>query len=103
MPPGLAGGVCVGRHAKSWRKPRRWRTSHARGAAERITCPLLVVVGAGDRLVPPSDGESLVKTASGPTEFVVYPEGDHVCFNISYKYRPLTGDWMAERLGAAQA
>jgi len=33
---------------------------------------------------------------------VVYPEGDHVCFNISYKYRPLTADWMAESLGALQ-
>ena len=70
------------------------------GAAERITCPLLVVVGADDKLVPPSEGEWLAKTASGPTKLVVYPEGTHVCFNISYKYRPLTGDWMAERLAA---
>ena len=73
------------------------------GAAERITCPLLVVVGADDKLVPPSEGERLAKTASGPTELVVYPEGNHVCFNISYKFRPLTADWMAERLGARQA
>jgi dienelactone hydrolase len=68
------------------------------GAAERITCPLLVVVGAEDKLVPPSEGERLAKTAAGPTELVVYPEGNHVCFNISYKYRPATADWMAERL-----
>jgi dienelactone hydrolase len=73
------------------------------GAAERITCPLLVVVGADDKLVPPSEGERLAKTASGPTELVVYPEGNHVCFNITYKFRPLTADWMAERLGARQA
>jgi dienelactone hydrolase len=72
-------------------------------AAERITCPLLVVVRAEDKLVPPSEGERLAKTASGPTELVVYPEGNHVCFNISYKYRPLTADWMAEHLGAWQA
>jgi dienelactone hydrolase len=73
------------------------------GAAERITCPLLVVVGGEDKLVPSSEGERLATTASGPTELVVYPEGDHVCFNISYKYRPLTADWMAECLGAGQA
>jgi 2,6-dihydroxypseudooxynicotine hydrolase len=72
-------------------------------AAERIICPLLVVVGGDDKLVPPSEGERLAKTASGPTELVVYPEGDHVCFNISYKYRPLTADWMAERMAAGQA
>jgi fermentation-respiration switch protein FrsA (DUF1100 family) len=64
---------------------------------------LLVVVGADDKLVPPSEGERLAKTASGPTELVVYSEGNHVCFNISYKFRPLTADWMAERLGAQQA
>jgi hypothetical protein len=29
---------------------------------------------------------------------VLYPEGNHVCFNISYKFRPLTADWMAEAL-----
>jgi hypothetical protein len=30
----------------------------------------------------------------------VFEEGNHVCFNISYKFRPLTADWTAERLGA---
>jgi pimeloyl-ACP methyl ester carboxylesterase len=67
--------------------------------AKRITCPLLVVFGAGDALIPSSDGERLAKEASGPSEFVLYEEGNHVCFNISYKFRPLTGDWMAKQLG----
>jgi dipeptidyl aminopeptidase/acylaminoacyl peptidase len=70
------------------------------GAASRIKCPLLVIFGAGDKLIPPSEGERLVRAASGPSELVVYEEGNHVCFNISYKFRPLTGDWMAERLRA---
>jgi hypothetical protein len=48
----------------------------------------------------PSEGERLARAASGPTEFVVYDEGNHVCFNIPYKFRPLTADWMAETLGA---
>jgi dipeptidyl aminopeptidase/acylaminoacyl peptidase len=67
-------------------------------AAHRITCPLLVVFGAGDRLIAPEEGERLAREASGPAELVVYPEGNHVCFNISYKFRPLTADWIAERL-----
>jgi hypothetical protein len=29
---------------------------------------------------------------------VVFPEGNHVCFNIPYKFRPLTADFMAEVL-----
>ena len=68
------------------------------GAAENIKCPLLVVFGAGDRLIPVGEGERLAKAAAGPSELVVYEEGNHVCFNISYKFRPLTGDWMAEQL-----
>mgnify|MGYP001590345430 CR=1 FL=1 len=68
------------------------------GKAERIRCPLLVVFGGGDRLIPPSEGERLAREASGPTEFVLYEEGNHVCFNISYRFRPLTADWMAEKL-----
>ena len=45
--------------------------------------------------------EMLAREASGPSELVVYPEGNHVCFNISYKFRPLSGDWMAKTLGGA--
>lgn len=70
------------------------------GAAEKIKCPLLGVFGAGDRLIPPPEGERLVKAAAGASELVVYQEGNHVCFSISYKFRPLMGDWMAERLRA---
>jgi 2,6-dihydroxypseudooxynicotine hydrolase len=71
------------------------------GRSHNIKCPLLVVFGAGDRLIAPAEGERLSKTASGPAELVVYPEGNHVCFNISYKFRPLTGDWMARTLRMA--
>src|SRR5262249_10865390 len=70
------------------------------GVAEKIKCPLLVVFGAGDKLIPAAEGERLARGASGPTELVVFEEGNHVCFNISYKFRPLTADWTAERLAA---
>lgn len=68
------------------------------GVAHRITCPLLVVYGAGDKMIPIAEGERLARAAVGPTDFVVFEEGNHVCFNISYKFRPLTADWTAERL-----
>lgn len=73
------------------------------GRAEQIRCPLLVVFGAGDRIIPASEGEKLAKAAGGDVDFVVYPEGNHVCFNIPYKFRPLTADWMAERLTSSVA
>jgi len=28
----------------------------------------------------------------------MYPEGNHVCNNITYKYRPAMADWMRDRL-----
>ena len=68
------------------------------GKAQHIRCPLLIVFGGGDRIIPPAEGERLAKAASGPTELVVYEDGNHVCFNISYRFRPLTADWMAEHL-----
>jgi dienelactone hydrolase len=72
------------------------------GVAQRIKCPLLVVYGAGDKLIPVSEGERLAKATSGPTDFVVFPEGNHVCFNISYKFRPLTADWTFEHLNTSR-
>jgi 2,6-dihydroxypseudooxynicotine hydrolase len=71
------------------------------GRAHEIRCPTLVIFGAGDRLISPAEGRRLADAVSGPCDYVVYEEGNHVCFNISYKFRPLTADWMREKLTAA--
>ena len=40
------------------------------GLASKITCPMLVVFGGGDKLIPPSEGERLVKDPPGrPNSF----------------------------------
>ncbi len=89
-------------HAKSFDEAMKTaREMTLEGKAQSIVCPLLIVFGAGDRLVPPSEGERLKRAAKGPTDLVVYEEGNHVCFNIPYRFRPLTADWMAEKLAAA--
>ena len=58
------------------------------GVAQNIRCPMPVVFGAGDKLIPSSEGERLARASSGPTEFVVFEQRNHV----SYKFRPLTAD-----------
>ncbi len=68
--------------------------------AQKIACPLLIVFGAGDRIIPVSEGDLLAKAVKGKVDLVIYEEGNHVCFNIPYRFRPLTADWMAEKLGA---
>lgn len=67
------------------------------GVLERIHQPLLVIFGKRDRLFPPDHAER-VATGAPNARLVMYEEGNHVCNNIPYKYRPLAGDWMAERL-----
>ncbi len=66
--------------------------------AERITCPLLVIMGRQDRVIPPADAERLASEASGPVELWMFDDGNHVCNNIPYKYRPQQVDWMRQQL-----
>ena len=70
------------------------------GVLPKVTQPFLVIFGKQDRLVPYEHAERVVAEAPN-AELVMYPEGNHVCNNIPYKYRPLAGDWMAEQLGTA--
>lgn len=67
------------------------------GVLPKVTQPLLVIFGKQDRLIPYEQAERVAAEAPN-AELVMYPEGNHVCNNIPYKYRPLAGDWMAERL-----
>jgi dienelactone hydrolase len=53
------------------------------GVAPQIRCPLLVVFGAGDKLINVTEGERLVRAASGPSELVVFEEGGTMCASTS--------------------
>jgi 2,6-dihydroxypseudooxynicotine hydrolase len=67
------------------------------GVAEIVRQPCLVVTGARDRVI---SWEQTKRIADGvpDAEFVLYPDGTHVCNNIPFKYRPLVSDWMRDRL-----
>jgi 2,6-dihydroxypseudooxynicotine hydrolase len=67
------------------------------GILPRLAQPLLVVFGKLDRLIPWQQAERVA--AEAPLgELVMYPDGNHVCNNIPYKYRPLVADWIGEQL-----
>lgn len=68
----------------------------------RLRQPLLVVFGQQDALFRWEDAQRVAQEAPRG-ELVLYPEGNHVCNNIPYKYRPLVADWMADHLGALEA
>jgi 2,6-dihydroxypseudooxynicotine hydrolase len=69
------------------------------GVARQIECPLYLVAGKQDRLVPWQDAERVAQETSGPVELVVIEDGNHVANNRVYKYRTQSADWMARQLG----
>src|SRR5919204_4811127 len=66
-------------------------------AAASIHQPFLAITGRQDRLIPWEQTRRQADEAPRG-EFVLYDEGNHVCNNIPYKYRPLTADWLKEKL-----
>lgn len=66
------------------------------GVVDRIACPVLVLEGGrdGHRNRP----GSLSALGAGRFERLYYPEGGHVCNNVSPLYRPRVADWVASRL-----
>ena len=67
------------------------------GVAEQIDQPLLIIAGKLDRLVAWDESKRIADAAPNST-WVLFEEGNHVCNNIPYKYRPLAADWLKEQL-----
>ncbi|MBJ3775456.1 alpha/beta hydrolase family protein [Acuticoccus mangrovi] len=59
--------------------------------------PVLVVHGARDRIFPPAEAEAQIDWAGGG-RLEVLAEGNHVCNNIPWLYRPMVADWVMDRL-----
>jgi dipeptidyl aminopeptidase/acylaminoacyl peptidase len=70
------------------------------GIVGQIQCPLLVIQGRRDRLVPAAQGERIAADAGDKAELWMFEDGNHVCNNIIYKHRPQQADWMREKLYA---
>jgi dienelactone hydrolase len=70
------------------------------GRADRISCPLLAVMGRLDRLIPWLHAQRLVDEAGGPAELLLLEKGNHGCANLAPFHRYATADWAAHHLGA---
>ena len=69
------------------------------GIARQIECPLFLVTGKLDRLIPWQDTQKIADEASGPVEIMIVEDGNHIANNRPYRYRNRSADWMAEQLG----
>lgn len=68
------------------------------GLMQKVRCPLLVIMGRQDRVVPPEEAEHIAASAGGKTELWMFEDGNHVCNNIPYRHRPQAADWMQRHL-----
>ena len=66
-------------------------------AAPRLDRPYLAITGRLDLLIPWQQTKRQADEAPGG-EFVMYEQGNHVCNNLPYLYRPLAADWLREKL-----
>jgi pimeloyl-ACP methyl ester carboxylesterase len=76
----------------------RLRAFTLQGSTERITVPLLVIFGRRDRLFPAEDSERVAAEVGSNAELWLFDDGNHVCNNIPYKYRPQQADWLRRQL-----
>lgn len=65
-----------------------------RGIAHQITCPVLIVHGKRDGVIPWAQAVAIAESVGGPKDLVLFEEGGHGCNNLSTRYRPLIGDWI---------
>ena len=69
--------------------------------AQNITCPIFVMTGKLDRVIPWQHAERLAREVKGPWTFLLIEDGNHVANNRAYRWRPQSADWLAEQLRAS--
>jgi len=78
---------------------KRAATLTMKEAATNITCPIFIVTGRQDRLVPAAHAEQLARSVSGPVKLLIVEDGGHNANNRPYRYRSQTADWLAGQFG----
>lgn len=68
-------------------------------AAHKITCPIFILAGKQDRVIPWRDAERLAREVKGPCELLIIEDGNHIANNRPYRWRLQSADWMADQLG----
>jgi 2,6-dihydroxypseudooxynicotine hydrolase len=86
-------------HCKTQDEARKnANTLSLEGLAQKITCPLFIVNGRLDRIVPAKDAERLARETKGPVELMIVEDGNHIATNRAYRWRSQSADWMADQL-----
>jgi 2,6-dihydroxypseudooxynicotine hydrolase len=70
------------------------------GRAGAISCPVQLVAGRRDRIIPWTHAERLAAEIGPRCELLLLDDGNHGCANVSYKHRYTSADWMARTLSS---
>ena len=87
--------------------PEEARATYAKftleGVVDRIRCPMLMVHGEDDHLVPVEHAHRAFAEATCPKELVIYRSGEpgsvHCAYDSFPQTMPMMFDWMADQLG----
>jgi 2,6-dihydroxypseudooxynicotine hydrolase len=80
---------------------RKAATLTLKGVADKITCPIYIMNGRQDRIVPAKDTERLAREVKGPVTLQLIDDGNHIANNRAYRWRAQSADWMVEQLKSA--
>ena len=87
-------------HTKTQAEARKVAdTLSLEGIAGNITCPIYIMNGRLDRIVPAVDSERLAREVKGPVDLLIIEDGSHVATNRAYRWRSQSADWLKEKLG----
>ena len=74
------------------------RTLSLKGVAQNITCPIFVMTGKLDRLIPWQHAQRLANEVKGPCTLLLIEDGNHVANNRAYRWRSQSADWLVAAL-----
>jgi 2,6-dihydroxypseudooxynicotine hydrolase len=72
------------------------------GRTDKLGCPMLIVSGRMDRLIPWQQQQRLHEETAAVSELLMLELGNHGCANVLSEHRYRTADWMARVLAAAR-
>jgi 2,6-dihydroxypseudooxynicotine hydrolase len=80
-----------------------YRKYTLQGVVDKVTCPMLILHGEYDHLVPVEHAHRTYAEATCPKELVIYKTGDPGSVHCQYDSFPETMprmfDWLCDRLG----
>ena len=88
---------------RNWDEAKAYFQSFSlKGIADKITCPLYILHGSKDPIMPNETAIWLSKQAKGPTTLDLCEGGHHGCFNTpgGHITQPRMADWLARTLRA---